>query len=62
MMAQETTNKLTLRIVNVLKDKSIPLIPDSKGIMPLSLLSLLIFKKPMRIKIGLWEPQVRYKE
>ena len=26
-----TTNKLTLRIVNVLKDKSIPLIPDSKG-------------------------------
>lgn len=26
-----TTNKLTLRIVNALKDKSIPLIPDSKG-------------------------------
>ncbi|NCQ90653.1 MAG: hypothetical protein GPI94_08605 [Microcystis aeruginosa LG13-03] len=26
-----TTNKLTLQIVNVLKDKSIPLIPDSKG-------------------------------
>ncbi|MFN6215849.1 MAG: LamG domain-containing protein [Microcystis sp.] len=27
----KTQNKLTLRIVNVLKDKSIPLIPDSKG-------------------------------
>ncbi|MFM7794121.1 MAG: hypothetical protein ACKO90_40700, partial [Microcystis panniformis] len=26
-----TPNELTLRIVNVLKDKAIPLIPDSKG-------------------------------